>query len=95
MSQQAQLRTYTPEQVAEVYQVSKNTIYKMINEGRIKAKRINERVFRIPQTEVAWVEEGIDKDLIEMGQIDEAVLDDGAGKVLKDIRKSGYYERTK
>ena len=30
--QQVQLRTYTPEQVAEIYQVSNNTVYKMIKE---------------------------------------------------------------
>ncbi|MGB6882185.1 MAG: helix-turn-helix domain-containing protein, partial [Microgenomates group bacterium] len=35
-----QPRTYTPEQVAEILQLSKNTVYELINRGEIIAKRI-------------------------------------------------------
>jgi len=93
--QQVQLRTYTPEQVAEIYQVSNNTVYKMIKEGRLKAKRINDRVFRIPQSELAWVEKGLDPDILEKEKIDEDVLDSGARDVLKQIRKENFYKSSK
>lgn len=86
MQQQVQLKTYTPEEVAEVYKVSKNTVYKMIKEGRIAAKRINDRLYRIPQTELAWVVEGIDSDLLEMEKKDLKLLDGGARKALDEAR---------
>lgn len=81
------LKTFTPEQVAEIYQISKASVYKMIQEGRISAKRINDRLYRIPNTELSWVENGIDYDLMEMERVDKEVLDSGARDLLKKIRK--------
>jgi excisionase family DNA binding protein len=51
---------YTPEQLAELLQVSKPAIYKWAQEGRIKAVRIG-RTVRIPATEVERLLRGSDK----------------------------------
>ena len=42
-----QPRTYTPEQTAEILQLSKNTIYGLISKGEIIAKKVG-KVYRIP-----------------------------------------------
>ena len=36
----SQPKTYTPEQVAEILQLSKNTIYALISRGEIIAKKL-------------------------------------------------------
>ena len=51
---------YTPEQLAELLQVSKPAIYKWAQEGRIKAVRIG-RTVRIPAAEVERLVRGSDK----------------------------------
>ncbi len=51
---------YTPEQLAELLQVSKPAIYKWAQEGRIKAVRIG-RTVRIPASEVERLLRGGDK----------------------------------
>ena len=51
---------YTPEQLAELLQVSKPAIYKWAQEGRIKAVRIG-RTVRIPATEVERLLRGSDQ----------------------------------
>ena len=51
---------YTPEQLAELLQVSKPAIYKWAQEGRIKAVRIG-RTVRIPAAEVERLLRGGDK----------------------------------
>src|SRR3989344_5589630 len=38
---------YTPEQVAKILQLSKNTVYQLIHKGEITAKKIG-KVYRIP-----------------------------------------------
>ena len=50
---------YTPEQLAELLQVSKPAIYKWAQEGRIKAVRIG-RTVRIPAAEVDRLLRGSD-----------------------------------
>ena len=50
---------YTPEQLAELLQVSKPAIYKWAQEGRIKAVRIG-RTVRIPAAEVERLVRGSD-----------------------------------
>ncbi len=82
-----QLKTFTPEQVASIYQISKASVYKMIQEGKILAKKINDRQYRIPQSELAWINGGIDKDILEMDKEDRNVLDVDTVKLLKEIRK--------
>jgi excisionase family DNA binding protein len=53
---------YTPVQVAEMLQVSKNTVYELINRGEIVAKKIG-RVYRVPAASISYVFTGLDNDL--------------------------------
>lgn len=88
MNKETQIRSYTPEEVAEIYQVSKNTIYKLIAEKKIKSKKISERIIRIPYTEVMWAFVGLDKDIQTAVVNDVDVLSkDNGTQLLKDIRK--------
>jgi len=64
-----QARTYTPEQVAEILQLSKNTVYQLINRGEIIAKKIG-KVYRIPQSSISFVFTGLDEDIYRMEQED-------------------------
>ena len=62
-------RVYTPEQVAEILQLSKNTVYGLINRGEIVAKRIG-KVYRIPAQSISFVFSGLDDDLYRAEQED-------------------------
>ncbi len=62
-------KVYTPEQVAEMLQLSKNTVYDLINRGEIVAKRIG-KVYRIPVKSLSFVFEGLDYDLYQKEQED-------------------------
>lgn len=55
-------KAYTPEQVAEILQLSKNTVYNLIGRGEIVAKKIG-KVYRIPQSAISFVFSGLDEDL--------------------------------
>ncbi len=55
-------KAYTPEQVAEILQLSKNTIYDLISRGEIIAKKIG-KVYRIPASSISFVFTGLDYDL--------------------------------
>ncbi|MBI4004746.1 helix-turn-helix domain-containing protein [Candidatus Roizmanbacteria bacterium] len=55
-------KVYTPEQVATILQLSKNTVYELIGRGEIIAKRIG-KVYRIPASSIAFVFIGLDHDL--------------------------------
>lgn len=55
-------KVYTPEQVAEILQLSKNTVYDLIGRGEIIAKKIG-KVYRIPQSSLSFVFTGLDDDL--------------------------------
>ena len=57
-------RVYTPEQVAEILQLNKSTIYDLISRGEIIAKRIG-KVYRIPASSISFVFNGLDADLYE------------------------------
>ncbi len=57
-------RTYTPEQVADLLQLSKNTVYQLINRGEIIAKKIG-RVYRIPPSSLSFAFTGLDYDLYQ------------------------------
>jgi excisionase family DNA binding protein len=56
------LKVYTPEQVADMLQLSKNTVYDLINRGEIVAKKIG-KVYRIPASSISFVFTGLDYDL--------------------------------
>jgi len=60
---------YTPEQTAKLLQLSKNTIYELINRGEIVAKKIG-KVYRIPASSIYFALTGLDFDLYQAEQRD-------------------------
>ena len=62
-------QTYTPEQVATMLQLSKNTIYELIGRGEILAKKFG-KVYRIPQSSISYLFTGLDADLYQAEQVD-------------------------
>lgn len=74
------IKVYTPEQVAEMLQLSKNTVYDLIGRGEIIAKKIG-KVYRIPASSLSFVFTGLDHDLFtaekedikELSRIQEAL----------------------
>ena len=62
-------KVYTPEQVADILQLSKNTVYDLIGRGEIVAKRIG-KVYRIPANSIAFAFTGLDYDLYRAEQED-------------------------
>lgn len=62
-------KVYTPEQVAEILQLSKNTVYDLIRRGEIIAKKIG-KVYRIPASSISFVFTGLDYDLYQTEQED-------------------------
>lgn len=62
-------KVYTPEQVAEILQLSKNTVYGLIGRGEIIAKKIG-KVYRIPASSISFVFTGLDYDLYQAEQED-------------------------
>lgn len=68
-------KVYTPEQVAEMLQLSKNTVYGLINRGEIVAKKIG-NVYRIPARSISFIFTGLDWDLYEAQREDERRLSD-------------------
>ncbi|OGY19301.1 MAG: hypothetical protein A3A65_04230 [Candidatus Chisholmbacteria bacterium RIFCSPLOWO2_01_FULL_49_14] len=87
-----QARTYTPEQVAEILQLSKNTVYQLINRGEIIAKKIG-KVYRIPQSSISFVFTGMDEDILRAQREDEKNLEE-INKTLKEARK-GVWQKSK
>lgn len=55
-------KAYTPEQVAEMLQLSKNTVYELISRGEIIAKKLG-KVYRIPSSSISFLFTGLDSDL--------------------------------
>ena len=80
-----QPRTYTPKQVAEILQLSKNTIYQLINRGEVIAKKIG-KVYRIPQSSISFVFTGMDEDILRAQKKDEMSLEK-ANKTIREVRK--------
>lgn len=66
-------KVYTPEQVADMLQLSKNTVYGLIRRGEILAKKIG-NVYRIPASSLSFVFTGLDYDLVQAQESDEKVL---------------------
>lgn len=64
-----QIKAYTPEQVADILQVSKNTVYNLINRGELIAKRVG-KMYRIPPQSLSFVFTGLDYDLYQAEQED-------------------------
>lgn len=74
------LKTYTPEQVAELLQLSKQTVYELIKKGEIVAKKIG-KVYRIPARSIMFMFSGLDADLYDAERTDLASKD----KVEKEL----------
>lgn len=68
-------KVFTPEQVAQMLQLSKNTVYGLINRGEIVAKKIG-NVYRIPARSISFIFTGLDWDLYEAQKEDERWLRD-------------------
>lgn len=66
---------YTPEQVATMLQITKNTVYSLINRGEIVAKKIG-KVYRIPQSSISYLFTGLDEDLFLAEQKDLAKVNE-------------------
>ena len=77
-------KVYTPEEVAEILKLSKNTVYDLISRGEIIAKRIG-KVYRIPESSISFVFTGLDNDLYQAEQEDLKNVDK-VHKTLKQIR---------
>lgn len=60
---------YTPEQVAKMLQLSKNTVYELIKRGEILAKKIG-KVYRIPAKALSFMLTGLDSDLLVADRAD-------------------------
>ena len=86
LSNQNNLKMYTPEQVAQVLQLSKNTVYDLISKGEIVAKKLG-RVYRIPASSLSFMITGLDYDLYAKEQEDLKSLP-RIKEALKKVRKA-------
>lgn len=75
-------KVYTPEQVAEILQLSKNTVYQLISRGEIIAKKFG-KVYRIPASSLSFIFTGLDDDLYRAEKEDLKTID----KVAKEIAR--------
>jgi len=75
-------RVYTPEQVANLLQLSKKTVYDLISRGEIIAKRVG-KVYRIPTSSLSFVFTGLDFDLYQADKEDRKQL----GKIERALSK--------
>lgn len=66
-------KAYTPEQVAEMLQLSKNTVYELIGRGEIVAKKIG-KLYRISAPSISFFFTGLDYDLYQADQEDRKSL---------------------
>ena len=78
-------KVYTPEQVAQILQLSKNTVYDLISRGEIIAKKIG-KVYRIPVSSLSFVFTGLDEDIYKAQQEDLKNIGK-IHKVLSKVRK--------
>ena len=78
-------KVYTPDQVADILQLSSNTVYDLIGRGEILAKKIG-KVYRIPANSISFALTGLDYDLYLAEQED--------GKSLEKIQKALTEART-
>jgi len=79
-------KAYTPEQVAQMLQLSKNTIYELINRGEIIAKRLG-KTYRIPAASISFIFTGLDNDLMAAEEKDQKNLPRIQNE-LKKVRKN-------
>ena len=83
-----QPRTYTPEEVASILQLSKNTVYELIGRGEIVARKFG-KVYRIPASSMSFVFTGMDEDIYQAQLEDEKNLK-RIEKTLRKVRKDTW-----
>lgn len=76
------IKVYTPKQVAQMLQLSKNTVYELISRGEIIAKKIG-KVYRIPASSISFIFTGLDYDLYQAERQDFKSL----SKIQKELSK--------
>lgn len=76
---------YTPQQVASMLQLSKNTVYELIGRGEIVAKKLG-KVYRVPASSLSFAFTGLDRDLVEGEREDLKILSEIESAIRK-IRK--------
>ena len=77
---------YTPDEVAQMLKLNTHTVYELIKNGELVAKKIG-RVYRIPAAALSYVFTGLDADLYRAEQVDKTKLTD-VQKSLTDVRRS-------
>ena len=75
-------KAYTPDQVAEMLQLSKNTVYELIKRGEIVAKKIG-KLYRISAPSISFFFTGLDYDLYQADQEDRKRLSEVEGEIAK------------
>lgn len=75
---------YSPEQIADILQIDVSTVYRMIKNGDLLAKKISDRIYRIPKSSLYWTIYGIDYDAALMEKEDEKYLP----KIQSSIKKA-------
>ena len=75
----------TPEETAAILQLSKNTVYNLIQRGEILAKKIG-KVYRIPQKSLSFALTGIAEHLYQAEKEDLKIIEP-IEKQIKQIRK--------
>ena len=78
-------KVYTPEQVADILQLSKKTVYELIGKGEIVAKKIG-KVYRIPASSISFVFTGLDIDLYKAEEEDKKSIKN-TQKTLSEVRE--------
>lgn len=73
ISNNSTIKAYTPEQVANMLQLSKNTVYDLIKRGEIVAKKIG-KVYRIPASSISFLFTGLDYELFKAEREDKKEL---------------------
>ena len=79
---------YTPDQVAQLLQLSESTVYELIKRGEIVAKKLG-RVYRVPRTALEFVFSGLDADILAMDAEDKKHLPQ-IEAALKKVREDMY-----
>ncbi len=75
-------QVYTPEQVAQMLQLSKNTVYDLISRGEIIAKKVG-KVYRIPASSLSFIFTGLDEDIYQAQKEDLKNID----KIERELSK--------
>ncbi len=75
-------KVFTPEQVAQMLQLSKNTVYELIGRGEIIAKKIG-KLYRIPAPSISFFFTGLDYDLYQADQEDRRSISKVEEKITK------------